>query len=254
MLPPAPPVLVPPLVPAPPTAASGGLVTALSLPPAPPASTAGVEHTHAANVPSEVQVWAPCWPVVQAQATLAPGTQLAGVPPMGAPASGGRAVCPPAPPADAAGTVAPPVLLDAVVAVVPPAPPRAPASTAGEEHTHGANVPAEVQVWAPVWPVTHAQATLAPGTQRGGVALVAVDNWPPVPPLPPTPPGPPPAPAELTMPPVTVGASGGLVAGLPLLQPPRDATRRHEARMRSLVTMRTMVAPFGLRRKRFRGL
>jgi hypothetical protein len=31
------------------------------------------------------------------------------------------------------------------------------------------------------------------------------------------------------------------------------ATRRHEARMRSLATMWTMVAPFGIRRKQFRG-
>jgi len=57
-------------------------------------------------VPAEVHVCAPCWPVGQAHATLAPGTHAAG--------------------ALASGDVL------------------------GAEHTHAANVPAEVQVWAPV--------------------------------------------------------------------------------------------------------
>ncbi|MGC9986480.1 MAG: hypothetical protein ABSF35_23015 [Polyangia bacterium] len=45
--------------------ASRGLVAAPSLPPATPASTVGAEHTHAANVPADVHIWAPCWPVGQ---------------------------------------------------------------------------------------------------------------------------------------------------------------------------------------------
>jgi len=44
--------------------------------------------------------------------------------------------------------------------------------------------------------VTHAHATLAPGTQTAGAVLVAVADWPPVPPLPP----------------VATVASGGMVA------------------------------------------
>ena len=72
-------------------------------------------------------------------------------------------------------------------------------------------MPAEVHVWAPVWPVTQAQAMAVPGMHVFTAALVV--DWPPVPPPPPpTPPGPPPVPAGPTMPPMTVGASGGLVA------------------------------------------
>jgi hypothetical protein len=41
-----------------------------------PASDAGAVQTHAAYVPAEVQVCAPCWPFWQAHATLVPGTQV----------------------------------------------------------------------------------------------------------------------------------------------------------------------------------
>jgi hypothetical protein len=99
----------------------------------------------------------------------------------------------------------------------------------GEEHTHGANVPDVVHVWAPIWPVTQAQAMAAPGTQTPGAALVAVADWPPVPP--------PPFPARPPLPPVTAEASGEPVALLPPPQPASDATRRHERTTHSLVTM-----------------
>ena len=82
----------------------------------------------------------------------------------------------------------------------------APPSTAGAEHTHAPNVPADMHVQAPNWPVGH-------GHSRPGTHLAP---W------------------------------------LPLLQLPRNATERHENTMHSLATMWTMVAPFGLRRKRFR--
>jgi hypothetical protein len=34
----------------------------------------------------------------------------------------------------------------------------------GAEHTHAANVPADVHVCAPRWPLEHAHTTLRPGT------------------------------------------------------------------------------------------
>jgi hypothetical protein len=55
--PPAVPVV--PAVPPVAVGASSGLVAEPSLPPAPPASTVGAAHTHAAKVPAEVHVWAP---------------------------------------------------------------------------------------------------------------------------------------------------------------------------------------------------
>jgi len=45
----------------------------------------------------------------------------------------------------------------------------------GAEHTHAWNVPAAVQTWAPCWPVTHAQAMLAPGTHVAGAALASAE-------------------------------------------------------------------------------
>jgi hypothetical protein len=58
----------------------------------------------------------------------------------------------------------PPVPLDEGETVVPPVPPRPPASIPVTAHTHSPNVPAEVQVWDPSWPVGHGHPTVSPGT------------------------------------------------------------------------------------------
>jgi hypothetical protein len=120
--------------------ASGGSVAAPSRPPALPASIVGAKHTHAAKVPAEVHVWAPCWPLVQAHGTLAPLMQPTGAMLVAGvvwPAAPPIEVWPPLPPVPPTAAKPPPPLPPAAagasggLVVMPPFPPAVVGASGG---------------------------------------------------------------------------------------------------------------------------